>query len=165
MESRGKWFGFPRSAFHSQWGDHHVRCISKEGLNLSLYYLGLEQPEVDTLPHHNWLVNIPLWRSPTGTFNRSLCPLRGGDSCTQPAGKQSHHPHSGPRCGEAVYLTLSDNIDYSANGASPQNQRDPLSKLGLIEHHQEHCVFIISGDPLHLHVQDDKPEQASTFPT
>ena len=72
-----------------------------------------------------------------------------------------HHPHSGPWHGEMVYLALSDNIDHSADSAGPYNQRDPLSKLGLIRHHQEHRVFVISCDPPHLHMQDDKPEQAS----
>ena len=94
----------------------------------------------------------------------SLCPLRGRDGCTQPAGKQSRQPHSGPWHGEAVYLVLSDDVDYSANSAGPHNQRDPPSELGLIRHHQEHRVFIISCDTLHLHMQDDKPERASTFP-
>ena len=69
MESQGKQFGFPRLAFHSQWSDHHVRSISKEGLHPSLYDLGLEQSKADTLPH------VPLWGSPTGTFNRGVCPL------------------------------------------------------------------------------------------
>ena len=76
MESRGKQFGFPRLTFCSQRGDHHVRHISKEGLNPSLYNLSLEQPNADTLPHRNWLINTPLQGSPTGAFNWSLCPLR-----------------------------------------------------------------------------------------
>ena len=82
MESQGKWFGFLRSAFHSQQGDHHVRCICKEGLNPSLYDLSLEWPKADTLPHCNWLINAPLWGSPTGTFNQNLCPLRDRDGHT-----------------------------------------------------------------------------------
>ena len=32
VESRGKWFGFLRLAFHSQWSDHHVRGIPRRGL-------------------------------------------------------------------------------------------------------------------------------------
>ena len=127
VESQGKQFGFPRSAFHSQQSDHHVRSISKEGLHPSLYDLDLERPEADTLPHRNQLVDAPLWGSPTGTFNWSLCPLRGRDSCTQLAGKQLCHPHSGPQRGEAVYLTLSDDVDYSADSAGPHDQWDPPS--------------------------------------
>ena len=118
-----------------------------------------------TLLHHNQLIDAPLWGSPTGTFNWSLCPIRGGDSHALPAVKQPRHPHSGPRCGEMVYLALSDNIDYSANSAGPYDQGDPPSELGLIGHHQEHHVFVISCNPLHLHMQDDKPEWTSTFPT
>ena len=143
VESQGKQFGFLRSAFRSQWCDHHVRGISEEGLNPSLYDLGLERPKVDTLPHRNQLINAPLQESSTGTFNRSLCTLRGGDGHTQLAGKQSHHSHSGPRCGEAVYLALPDDVNYSADSAGPHNQRDPPSELRLIGHHQEHCVFVI----------------------
>ena len=165
MESQGKQFGFLRSAFHSQWSDHHVRGISEEGLDPSLYDLSLERPKADTLPHRNQFIDAPLWEFPTGTFNQSLCPLRGGDSCAQPAGKQSHHPHCGSWCGEAVYLTLSDNIDYSANSAGPHNQRDPPSELRLTRHHQKHSIFIISCDTLHLHMQNDKPEWASMLPT
>ena len=165
MKSQGKWFGLPRSALHFQWSNHHVRSISKEGLHPSLYDLSLEWPEVDTLPYHNQLINTPLWGSPTGTFNWSLCPLRGGDSHAQPAGEQSCHPCSGPRHGKAVYLTLSDDVDHSADSAGPHNQRDPLSEIGLIGHHQEHRVFIISCDTLHLNAQNDKPKWASTFPT
>ena len=82
-----------------------------------------------------------------------------------PQGKQSRHPRSGPWHGEMVYLALSDNIDHSADSAGPYNQRDPPSELKLIGHHQEHRVFIISCDPLHLHMQDDKSEWASMFPT
>ena len=165
MESWGKWFGFLWSAFHPQWGDHHVRCISEEGLNPSLYDLSLEWPQVDTLPHQNQLINAPLWGSPTGTFNWSLCPIRGGDSHTPLVGKQPRHSHSGPWHGEMVYLTFSDNIDYPANHPGPYDQGDPLYKLGLIGHHQEHLVFVISCDPPHLYAQDDKPEQDSMFPT
>ena len=165
MESQGKWFGFLRSAFHSQWSDHHVRGISEEGLHPSLYDLSLEQPKADTLPHHNQLIDAPLWGSPNGTFNRSICPLRSRDSHTQLAGKQSCHPRSGPQCGKAVYLTLSDDIDHSTDSAGPHNQRDPPSEIRLIGHHQEHCVFIISCYTLHLNVQNDKPKWASMFPT
>ena len=43
MESRGERFAFPWSAFRPQQGDHHVRCVSEEGLDPSLYDLGLEQ--------------------------------------------------------------------------------------------------------------------------
>ena len=39
---QGEWFAFPQSTSHLQWGDHHVRCVSEEGLDLSLYDLGLE---------------------------------------------------------------------------------------------------------------------------
>ena len=80
VEFRGEWFGFPRSAFHFQWSNHHVRSTSEEGLHPSLYDLSLEWPEADTLPHRNWLIDAPLWGSPTGTFNWSLCPFRGRDS-------------------------------------------------------------------------------------
>ena len=165
MESRGKWFGLLRSAFHPQRGDHHIRCISEEGLNPSLYYLGLEWPQVDTLPHCNQLIDAPLWGSPTGTFNQHLCPLRRGDGHAQLAGKQSCHPRSGPWHGETIYLALSDKIDHTAYNADPYNQRDPPSELRLIGHHQEHRIFIISCDPPHLHAQDDKPKWASTFST
>ena len=165
VESWGKQFGFLWLAFHPQRGDHHVRCISEEGLNPSLYDLGLERSQADTLPHHNQLINAPLWGSPTGTFNQSLCPLRGRDCHAPPAGKQSCNPHGGPQHGETVYLTLSDNIDYSVDRAGPYDQGDPPSKLRLIGHPQEHRIFIISCDPLHSHMQDDKPEWTSTFPT
>ena len=165
VESRGKQFGFLRLAFHFQQSDHHVRSISEEGLHPSLYDLGLEWPEVDTLPHCNQHVDTPLWGSPTGTLNQSLCPLRGGDGHARLAGKQLCHPRSGPRCGETVYLALSDDVDHSADSAGPHNQRDPPSKIGLIGHHQEHRVFIISCNILHLNTQDDKPKWASTFPT
>ena len=165
MESRGKQFGSPRSAFRSQRSNHHMRSISEEGLHPSLYDLGLERPKADTLLHCNQLVNALLWGSPTGTFNRSFCPLQGGDGCTQPAGKQSHHPHGGPWRGEAVYLALSDDIDHSTKSAGPHNQRDPPSKIRLNKHHQEHRIVIISCDTPHLHTQDDKPKRASTFPT
>ena len=164
MESRGKWFGLLWSAFHLQRGDHHVECISEEGLNPSLYYLGLERPQADTLPHCNELIDTPLWGSPTGTFNQSLCPLIGEDGHAQLAGKQLHHPCSGPQRGEIVYLTLSDNINHSANSAGPYNQRDPPSELGPIGHHQEHRIFVISCNPPHLHMQDDKPQWAIMFP-
>ena len=165
VESWGKQFCFLRSAICSQWSNHHVRGISEEGLNPSFYDLGLERPKADALPHRNQLIDAPLWGSPTGTFNWSLCPLRGVDGHTPPAEKQLRHPHSGPWCGEAVYLALSDNVDHSANSTGPHNQRDPPSKLRLIGHHQEHRFFVISCDTPHLHAQDDKPEQASTFPT
>ena len=157
MEFQGKQFGFPRSAFHFQRSDHHIRGRSEEGLQPSLYDLSLEWPKADTLPHRNQLIDAPLRGSPTGTFIGSLCPLRGGDSCTQLARKQSCHPRSGPWHGEAVYLALSDNVDQSADSAGPHNQRDPSSEIG---HHQEYCVLITP----HLHVQDDKPEWASTHP-
>ena len=152
------------SAFHSQWGDHHVGCVSEEGLNPSFYDLHLERPQVDALPYHNQLIDTSLWGCPTGTFNQSLHPLRGRDSCAPLAGKQPHHPCSGPRHGEMVYLTFLDNIDYSANCTGPYDQGDPLSKLRLNRHHKEHSVFIISCDPPYLHAQDDKPEQTSMFP-
>ena len=119
MEYQGKWFGFPMLAFHFQWSDHHIRGRSEEGFHPSLYDLGLEQPKADTLPHRDQLINAHPQESPTGTFIRSLCPLRSGNGHAQLAGKQSHHPRSGPRCGEAVYLTLVDNVDQSANSADP----------------------------------------------
>ena len=165
MESQGKRFGFPRLAFHSQQSDHHVRGISKEGLHPSLYDLGLEGPKADTLPHRNQLIDAPLWGSPTGTFNRSLCPLRSRDCHAQLAGKQSCHPHSGPWHGKAVYLALSDDIDHSTDSAGPHNQMDPPSKIRLVGHHQEHRVFIIFCYTQHLNAQNDKPKWASTFPT
>ena len=117
MESQGKRFGFLKSAFHSQWSDHHVRGTSEEELHPSVYDLSLEWSKVDTLSHHNKFINAHLWGSPTGTFIRSLCPLRSGDGRAQPAGQQSHHPRSGPQCGEAVYLTLLNNVDQSADSA------------------------------------------------
>ena len=147
MESRGKRFGFPWSAFHSQWGDHHVRCVSKEGLNPSLYDLSLELPQVDALPYRNQLIDAPLWGFPTGTFNPSLCTPRGRDCCAPPAGKQPCHPHSGPQHGETVYLTFPDNIDYSANCTGPYDQGDPLSKLRLIGYHKE--LHHILRSPIH----------------
>ena len=165
MESWGKQLGFLRSALCSQWSNHHMRSISEEGLHPSLYDLSLERPEVDTIPYRNQLINAPLWGSPTGTFNWSLCPLRGGDGRAQPAGKQSRHPHSGPWHGEAVLLTLLDDVDHSADSAGPHNQRDPPSEIRLIGHHQEHCVFVISCNTPHLNAQDEKPERTSTFPT
>ena len=165
MESLGKQFGFPRSAFCFQRSDHHVQGRSKEGLHPFLYDLSLERPKADALPHRNQLVDAPLQGSPTGTFHRSLRPLRSRDSHTQPTGKQSCHPRSGPQHGEAVYLTLSDDIDHSTNSAGPHNQRDPPCKIQLVGHHQEHHVFIIPCYTLHLNVQDDKPQRASTFPT
>ena len=155
MESQGKWFGFLGLAFRFQWSDHHIRGRSEEGLHPSLYDLGLEWPKADTLPHHNQLVDTPLWGSPTGTFIRSLCPLRSGDGRTQLAEQQSCHPCSGPRHGKAVYLTLMDNVDKSADSAGPHNQRDTLSKIRLIGHHQEYRILVISCNTLHLHAQDD----------
>ena len=165
MESQGKQFGFPRSAFHFQRSDHYIQGRSEEGLHPSLYDLSLERPKADALPHRNQLIDAPLWGSPTGTFHRSLCPLRSRDGHTQPAGKQSRHPHSGPRRGKAVYLAVLDDIDHSTDSAGPHNQRDPLSEIQLIRHHQEHCVFVISCYTPYLNTQDDKPQRASTFPT
>ena len=110
MESQGKWFGLLRLAFHFQRSDHHIGGRSEERLHLSLYDLSLERPKADTLPHHDQLVNAPLWRSPTGTFLRSLCPLGSGDGRTQLAGQQSCYSHSGPQGGEAVYLTVLDTL-------------------------------------------------------
>ena len=165
MESQGKRFCFPRLAFCSQWSDHHVQGIFEEGLHSSLYDLGLEQPKADTLPHHNQLIDAPLWGSPTGTFNWGVCPLHGMDGCAQLAGKQLCHPLSGPGHGDAVYITLSDDIDHSTDSAGPHNQRNPPSKIRLIGHHLEHRVFVISCYTPHLNVQDDKPKWASTFLT
>ena len=129
MESQGKQFGFPRLAFHFQWSDHHIGGRSQEGLHLSLYDLGLKRPKADTFPYCDQLVDAPLQGSPTGTFLRSLCPPRSGGGHTQPAGQQLCHSCSGPRCGEAIYLTLTDNIDKSADSAVPHNQRDPSSEI------------------------------------
>ena len=78
VESQGKRFGFPRSAFHSQWSDHHMRSISKEGLHPSLYDLSLERPEVNTLPHHNQLIDAPLQGPPTGTLTGVSAPSEVG---------------------------------------------------------------------------------------
>ena len=164
MESQGKWFGFPRSAFHLQWSDHHIRGRSKKGLHPSLYDLGLEWPKVDALLYCYQLVDAPLCGSPTGTILRSLFPLRSGDDHAQLAGEQMRHPHSGPWHGEAVYFAPTDYIDESADSAGPHNQRDPSSEIRLVGHHQEHRVFIISSDTPHLHAQDDKPEWASMHP-
>ena len=148
MKSQVKWFGFPWSAFCPQWGDHHVRCVSKEGLNPSLYDLHLEWPQADALLYHNQLVDAPLLGSPTGTFNLSLCTPRGRESHAPLAGKQLCHPRSGPRHGETVYLTFLDNTGYSANHTGPYNQGDPLSELRLIRYYKEHSIFIISCDPV-----------------
>ena len=165
MESQGKQFGLPGSAFHFQRSDHHIGGRYKEGLHLSLYDFSLERSKVDTLPHCDQLIDAPLQGSPTGTFLRSLCPLRSGDGRTQLAGQQPCHSHSVPQRSEAVYLTLMDNIDKSVDSAGPHNQRDPSSKIGLIRHHQEHRVLVITCDTPHLHSQDDKPKQASAYPT
>ena len=140
MESQGKQFGFTLSAFHFQWSNYHVRGRSEEGFHPSLYDLNLERPKADTLPHRDQLIDVHLWRSPTGTFFQRLCPLRARDDHAQLAGKQSCHPRSGPWHGEAVYLALTDNVDRSADSASPYNQRDPSPKIGLIGHHQEPVI-------------------------
>ena len=66
--------------------------------------------------------------------------------------------------GEAVYLALSDDIDHSTNSAGSHNQRDPLSEIRLIGHHQEHCVFIISCYTPHLNMQNDEPKWLVHFP-
>ena len=50
---------------------------------------------------------------------------------------------------QAVYLALTDNVDKSADCAGPHNQRDPSSEIGLIGHHQEYCVLVISCDTTH----------------
>ena len=165
VESRGKWFGFPWLAFNSQWGDHHIGCASEEGLNPSLYDLSLERSQADALQYHNQLIDAPLQGSPTGTFNSNLCNPRGGDGHAPPAGKQPHHPRSGPQCGEMVYLTFPDDIDYASNRTGPCDQGDPPSEVRLIGYHKEHSIFIIACDPLYLHMQDDEPERTSMFPT
>ena len=152
VESRGKRFGFPWSAFCSQWGDHHVGCASEEGLNLSLYDLSLEWLQADALPYHNQLIDAPFWGSSTGTFNPSLCTSRGGDGHAPLVGKQPCHPHSKRWCGEMVYLTFPDNIDYSSNRTGPYDQGNPPSEVRLIGYHKEHSIFIITCDPLYLHV-------------
>ena len=161
MESQGKWFGLPRSALHLQQSDH-IQGRSKEGLHPSLYGLGLEWPKADTLPHHNQLIEAPLQGSPTGASIWGLFPLGNRDGCTQLAGQQSCHPHSGPRHGEAVYLALTENVDKSADSAGSHNQRDPLSEIRLIGHYQEYRILVISCNTPHLHMQDDKLEWAST---
>ena len=148
VEFRGKWFGFLWLVFHSQWGDHHIGCVSEEGLNPSLYDLHLKWPQVDAL------LTIT-----------NLLMFRGGDSRTPLAGEQLPHPRSGPWHGEMVYLTFSDNIDYSANRTGPYDQEDPLSELRLIKHHKECSVFIISFNPQYLHTQGDQPKRTSMFPT
>ena len=117
---------------------------------MSLYDLGLEWPKADAPPHCDQLIDVHLWRSPTGAFLQSLRPLRTGDNHAQLAGEQSCQPHSQPRHGEVIYLTLADNIDQSADSASPHDQRDSSPKIRLIGHHQEHCIFIITCDTLHL---------------
>ena len=163
VESQGKWFGFLWSAFHSQWGDHHIRCVS-EGLNPSLYDLSLERPQADTLPYHNQLVDAPLQGSLTSTFNPCLCTPSSGNHHAPLAGKHPCQPRSGPQHGEMVYLTFSDNIDYSANHTGPHDQGHPPSELRLIRYHKEHSIFVISCDPPYLHMQDDKSEWTIMFP-
>ena len=165
MESQGKWFGFMLSVFDFEWSNHHIRGRSEEGFHLSLYDLSLEWPKVDALPHRDQLIDVHLWRSPTGTFLLSLCPLRTEDDCAQLAGKQSCQPHSGPQRSKAVYLALTDNIDQSADSASPNDQRYTSPKIRFIGHHQEHRVFVVTCNTPHLHMQDDKPKWASTHPT
>ena len=165
MESQGKRFGFLRSAFHSQQSDHHIRGRSEEGLHSFLYDLGLERPKADALPHCNQLIDAPYQGFPTGTLHRGLHPLRSGDSHAQLAGQQSCYPCSGPWHGEVVYLTLSDNVDQSADSTGPHNQRDPSFEIGLIRHHQEYRILIISCNTPHLHAQDDKPKWTSMHPT
>ena len=164
MESQGKRLCFPLPAFHFQWSNHHVQGGSEEGFHPSLYDLGLEQSKADALLHHDQLIHVHLQRSPTGTFLLSLCPLSIGDDHAQPAGKQSCHSYSRPWRGEAVYLTLTDNVNQPADSASPQNQRDPSYKIGLIGHHKEYRILIIPCDTRHLHTQYDKPERASACP-
>ena len=78
MESRGKQFGFPWSAFCSQWGDHHVGYASEEGLNPSLYDLGLERPQVDALPYHNQLVDAPSGGPTLASLTRASAPPEAG---------------------------------------------------------------------------------------
>ena len=164
VESWGKQFHFPRSAFHSQRSDHHVRSISEEGLHPSHNDLSLEWPEVDTLPHHNQLIDAPLWKSPLAPSTRVSAPSEVGTAAPNQQ-ERSRATLVVDHGVASVYLALSDDIDYSANSAGPHNQRDPPSELRLIGHHQEHCVFIISCDTSHLHAQDDKPKWASMFPT
>ena len=148
----------------SQQGDHHIGCASEEGLNPSLYDLSLEEPQVDALLYHNQLIDASLWGSPTGTFNPSLCTPRGGDDCAPLAGKQPHHPHSGPRCGGTVYLTFPDNTDYSGNRTDPYDQGDPPSEVGLIGYHKEHIIFIIAGDPHTCTCRMTNPSRLVCFP-
>ena len=46
-----------------------------------------------------------------------------------------------------LYLALADNIDQSADSASPHNQRDPSSEIGLIGHHQEYSTSSYLATP------------------
>ena len=78
VESQGKWFGFLWSALCPQWGDHHIRCISEEGLNPSLYDLGLEWSQVDTLPHHDQLIALPSGGPPLAPSTKVSTPSEVG---------------------------------------------------------------------------------------
>ena len=99
MESKGKQFGFPWLAFCSQWGDHHIRGVSEEGLNPSLYDLCLEWPQADAFPHHNQLVNAPL-RGP---------PLAPSTRVSTPTVVRTTTPHwQESRC---TNLTVADSIE------------------------------------------------------
>ena len=48
VESWGKRFSFPRSAFCSQQSNHHIGSTSEEGLHLSFYDLSLERSHTIT---------------------------------------------------------------------------------------------------------------------
>ena len=117
---------------------------------MSLYDLSLEWPKTYALPHRDQLVHVHLWRSPTGTFLWGLPPFRTGDHHAQLAGEQSHQPCSRPQCGKVIYLALADNIDQSTDNASPHDQRDSSPKIGLIGHHQEHSILVITCDTPYL---------------
>ena len=125
---------------------------------------------------------ISVWNGPRQTLSHtmtSLLMLPSGDPPLAPSSGVSAPSEAGmavpnwqnssraslivdPRCGEAVYLALTANVDKSADSAGPHNQRDPSSEIGLIGHHQEHRILIISCNTSHLHTKDDKPEWAST---
>ena len=62
-------------------------------------------------------------------------------------------------------ISLSDNVDQSADSTSPHNQGDPSSEIRFIGHHQEYHILFLPCNTRHLHMQDDKPERASMHPT
>ena len=150
MESQGQRLGFTLLAFRPQWSNHHVRGRSEEWFYTSLYDLSLQRPKMYTLLHCDQLINVHLWRSPTGTFLWGLPPFRTGDHRAQPAGEQSRQPRSRPWHGEVIYLALANNVDQSTDSASPHDQRDSSPKIRLIGHHQEHRVLVITHETPYL---------------